>query len=172
MRMPVTAAQTVGPFFSIGLNGRLAPPPRPPQPLMTGCIRDGDGAPVRDAVLEVWTLANPHAVHFQRTATNDGGVFAWALGEDSTALLELTGCWTVLLFLRGLLRPLLTRVYLPSHLPPAHDLVWSRIPLARRATLIAQEIPSAVPAYRWDIHLQSTLDGSAETAFFDCASAE
>ena len=67
----------------------------------------------------------------------------------------------VTIFMRGLLKHLLTRVYFPGEANDA-DPVLARVPADRRATLVAT--PGTAPgALEWNVVLQ----GDAETVFFD-----
>ena len=71
----------------------------------------------------------------------------------------------VIVFARGLLNHLYTRVYFSDHADAnGQDPVLISLPEDRRGTLIAERVegPSGVE-YRWDIHLQ----GDQETVFFD-----
>ena len=59
MSLQPTSSQTVGPYFSIGLNAlncdELAGPAVAGQRItIQGRILDGDGAPVPDALIETW----------------------------------------------------------------------------------------------------------------------
>ena len=66
-----------------------------------------------------------------------------------------------LVFRRGSLRRLLTRLHFLDDSAFAQDPIFKRLPADRRATLIA---PTAAPAtLEWDIHMQ----GASETARFD-----
>ena len=54
-----TPSQTVGPFFSLGLdrpewNDLTAGNPAGERIVIEGRVTDGDGAPVPDAVVEIW----------------------------------------------------------------------------------------------------------------------
>jgi protocatechuate 3,4-dioxygenase alpha subunit len=98
----LTASQTVGPFFAIGLtredrpaalNNRLVGPDTPGQRIrVEGYVYDGDHAPVPDAMLELWQAnaagryhhpadARPHKrldadfTGFGRTGTDEQGRF-------------------------------------------------------------------------------------------------
>jgi len=71
----------------------------------------------------------------------------------------------VLVFARGLLRHLVTRVYFQDDPLLAADPVLRLVREApRRETLIARQDAGQPGAYRWDIVLQ----GARETVFFDC----
>ncbi|MGW2631765.1 protocatechuate 3,4-dioxygenase subunit alpha [Streptomyces chattanoogensis] len=56
--LPVTPAQTIGPFFGHALpfpgGERIAPAGHPDTVTVHGHVRDGAGAPVPDALLEFW----------------------------------------------------------------------------------------------------------------------
>jgi len=64
-------------------------------------------------------------------------------------------------FMRGLLKQLSTRIYFPGETANAQDPVLKRVPVARRATLLAQRKSKGV--LEWNIVLQ----GKNETVFFD-----
>ncbi len=53
-----TPSQTVGPYFSLGLFVRdaaeVVPAGAPGAIRVSGCVRDGEGEPVSDAMVEVW----------------------------------------------------------------------------------------------------------------------
>ena len=159
----LTPSQTVGPFFHLGLAW-----PRSPDAAgaltLTGQVFDGAGAPVPDALLEIWqadaTGVPQPGVGLQRTAVDADGRFSFQLLKPGAT--PGTAPHLVLtVFARGLLRQLHTRVYFPEDDASLDsDPVLALIPPARRATLIARR---AGPDYRFDIHLQ----GSQETVFFD-----
>ncbi|CCF68431.1 protocatechuate 3,4-dioxygenase alpha chain [Xanthomonas citri pv. punicae str. LMG 859] len=67
---------------------------------------------------------------------------------------------TVLVFMRGLLRGVSTRLYFADDPQLGSDPILALVPAERRATLLAQPHPGG--AYVWDIHMQ----GDAETVFF------
>mgnify|MGYP006275290031 CR=1 FL=1 len=160
-----TASQTVGPFFHLGL------PDTPgcadtaaARVLLAGHVRDGAGAAVPDALIELWQR-DPAGARwpdggFQRCAVDAGGRFRFLVvkpgaGPDEAPHLAVT------VFARGLLRELHTRIYFPDDPARlARDPVLVAVPAARRATLVAT---AADAGYRFDIHLQ----GPAETVFFD-----
>ena len=67
----------------------------------------------------------------------------------------------VMVFMRGLLKHLVTRVYFPDEPSNAADAILAFVPPERRSTLIAKRIADGV--LEWNIVLQ----GDAETVFFD-----
>ena len=59
MNLSATASQTVGPFFRIGLEQLYISDLVPlaaggDKMVIHGCVTDGDGKPVSDAILEIW----------------------------------------------------------------------------------------------------------------------
>ena len=173
-----TPSQTVGPFFSIGLtalyNEQVAPAAvSGERVLVRGHVYDGDGLPVPDAVLELWQAdaqgryANgPEPAEFQgfgRVATDERGGFE--VQTIKPGRVPGANAWqaphiSITVFMRGLLKPLHTRLYFPSDgALHAKDPVLQAVPEARRATLIARGSETEL---EWDIHLQ----GERETVIF------
>jgi protocatechuate 3,4-dioxygenase, alpha subunit len=156
-----TPSQTVGPYFSLGL---LEPPANELVPgglTITGRVLDGAGEPVPDAIVEIWQ------------ADDDGryrGDFGWGRsGCDEEGRYAFVTCkpgpvedqaphLTVMVFARGLLKPVLTRMYFPDEEDAnAQDRVLSALDDA--STLVAR---STGDGLEFDIRLQ----GDAETVFF------
>jgi protocatechuate 3,4-dioxygenase, alpha subunit len=182
-----TASQTVGPFFSIGLCSRAADRLVPAVVgsgskvlSIRGRVLDGDGQAVPDAILEIWR-ANERGEYagskdecdagglpsgFARIPTSELGEFEFAtLKPGPTA--EDGGVaaphLTVLIFMRGLLRHLVTRIYFSQDSANVQDPVLQAVPEERRGTLMAAPIAGNENELRWDVHLQ----GDAETVFFE-----
>jgi len=153
MKLIATASQTVGPFFSIGLahlHQDSTKTNSADAQTITGIVVDGDGQPIPDCVLEFWTASS-----FARVPTSVNGKYSVNV-ESGTAMCE------VLLFMRGLLRPVYTRVYL-SEAAKARDEVTSKlVPRDRAGTLIAQS-GSAAKQLVWNVNMR----GDDETVFFD-----
>jgi protocatechuate 3,4-dioxygenase alpha subunit len=163
-----TPSQTVGPFFHIGMprqGDELAVPRDTPGAFwLRGRVIDGAGDAVTDAVIETWLPGSDGA--FGRSATDEQGRYAIftrkpaATGTDGGSVdaphLE------VIVFARGLLRHLVTRVYFgDEQTANARDPLLASIDdAARRATLIAARSDDG---YVFDIRLQ----GEGETVFFD-----
>jgi protocatechuate 3,4-dioxygenase, alpha subunit len=122
-----TPSQTVGPFFTFGLCTE------PQNELPDGSVRiegavfDGEGAPVGDAMLELWSPADG----FGRCATDGDGRFSF-LVPDGAERFEL------MVFARGLLKPAVTRLYLDAS-------------TAEDDTMVAQRSDEV---YRFDVRLQ------------------
>jgi protocatechuate 3,4-dioxygenase alpha subunit len=173
-----TPSQTVGPFFSIGMDAflrqEIAGDAGGQRVTVRGRVLDGDAQPVPDAVLEIWapgagaekTTADGYPAGFGRIATNERGEFQFAV--TSHARREQDGAvhaphLAVVIFMRGLLRHLVTRVYFADDAANEHDPVLQLVAPDRRATLIAAALPGKPAEFSWDIHLQ----GENETVFFD-----
>ena len=185
MGLHPTASQAIGPYLRIGLTPmfvtEIAGPDVPGERItLRGRVLDGDGRPVNDALIEVWqanaagryahpddTQEKPLTPGFQgfgRSPTDDDGAFRFttikpgsASGSDGQMQAPHLA---VVVFMRGLLRQLVTRVYFPGDPANATDPVLQLVPVERRATLIAR--PAADGTLEWDIHLQ----GADETVFF------
>jgi len=160
MKLIPTASQTVGPFFSIGL-APLCQNPTTISPAKTisirGTIFDGDGKPIPDAVLEFWSPEE-----FARVPTADDGSFSVILNKppsqsDNAGLKQ----FEVLIFMRGLLKPVYTRAYLADAETLKGDATLKVIPTERVATLAAKR--TAPNEYEWNIFMQ----GESETVFFE-----
>jgi protocatechuate 3,4-dioxygenase, alpha subunit len=180
----ITPSQTVGPFYGYALpfprGGELAPAGDPRTITVHGVVRDGQGAPVPDALLEFWQAA-PDGSHtgapgslrrdpvtgavrgrdgvvftgFGRVATDADGHYAIRT-LPPPADVPYIG---VALFARGLLHHLYSRVYLPGY-PP--DGLLAGLSGERRATLTARQEGERI--YRFDVRMQG--DGATEETVF------
>lgn len=165
-------SQTVGPYFRIGLEYMIDPTEATETDTVSirGQVLDRDRAPVADAMLEFWT---PSAVSlksaaiptgFARAATDDDGNFCVRMAKPAqiTAKNGLMQAphMLVLVFARGLLRHLISRIYFDGESSNSTDPVLSAIPADRRHTLVAQS--DGQKSFRWDVILQ----GNDETVFF------
>jgi protocatechuate 3,4-dioxygenase, alpha subunit len=188
MSLQATTSQTIGPYFQIGLNwlvqDNLAQEGVSGERIrIEGRVLDGDGAPVPDAFLEVWQ-ANAHGKYahpedvqpkpidpkftgYGRIPTNREGIFRFATikpgpvpGPEGK---EQAPHLLVSVFMRGLLRRLVTRVYFPDEPLNAADYILNLVEPERRSTLIARRISGHPGALEWNVILQ----GSNETVFFD-----
>lgn len=183
-----TPGQTVGPFFALGLDrpewaDMTRDNPAGERIVIEGEVRDGDGAPVPDAVIELWQAnaagrynspaddqvdkpIDPNFVGFGRAATDGQGRFKvttvkpGAVPGGGNAL--QAPHINVAFFARGLLKQLFTRIYFADSAENASDPLLSSIDdEGVRNTLIARKGESGV--YRFDFILQ----GKNETAFLD-----
>jgi protocatechuate 3,4-dioxygenase alpha subunit len=153
-----TPSQTVGPFFSEALRWkdgeRIAPGAPGPRVTLTGRMTDGAGNSIGDALLEA-QLASPHG--FGRVETARDGTYRLEAPQPSGAAPFLD----VVIFARGLLKPLRTRVYFASEDRVRADPALRALgDSPRLKTLIAT--PAGAAQYRWDIRFQ----GDGETVFF------
>jgi protocatechuate 3,4-dioxygenase alpha subunit len=183
-----TPSQTVGPYFSIGfawlertdLTQGVAGGARI---MIRGHVLDGDGQPVPDAVLEIWQadadgryahpedapelMAKDKFFGFGRVPVNDMGEFHFTTIKPGrvrggNGALQAPHV-VVSVFMRGLLRRLVTRIYFPGEPTNDVDPVLACVPSERRRTLIAQTDTTDEKTIVWDVHLQ----GHDETVFFE-----
>ena len=154
-----TASQTVGPFVEIGCKyletDRVgATGPDTVDVIVRGRVIDGDGNIVPDFMLEIWQSAS--AVGLARVMPLTDGSFAFRTSDASPL--------AILVFMRGLLKPVLTRMYFPDDARNGTDPVLALVPADRRATLIGKAVSDApLLELEWNIVLQ----GDAETVFFE-----
>ena len=166
-----TPWQTVGPFFHFALPSADGPhvvaADRPAAFQLTGTVLDGAGAPVPDALIEVWQAdehgrlaASDGFRGFGRCATDPAGRYAFRTVKPgavpTTDGRAQAPHLAVSVLARGMLRRAVTRIYLADEPDPLLDAVDP----GRRPTLIAVPCPGG---YRHDIHLQ----GPHETVFLD-----
>jgi protocatechuate 3,4-dioxygenase alpha subunit len=152
-----------------------------------GRVLDGDGAPVIDALLEIWQAnASGHYNHpaeqttgtldpdfsgYGRTGTAKDGSFWFETVKPGAVPFEgdtlQAPHLNLTIFSRGLLNHLATRLYFEDEAATATDPVLQLVPAARRATLVARKEPQTTeegkPVYHFDIIMQ----GEGETAFFN-----
>lgn len=189
MSAPQTPSQTIGPFFKPSLvksgDETLARrESRGERIVIVGRILDGDGAPVDDAMVEIWQanadgrydhlddaqekLIDPQFHGFGRASTDRHGGFRFDTIKPGrvpgvSAVLQAPHI-NVSLFARGLLKRLVTRIYFPDEPSNDADPVLNAVSNDRRSTLIARlESASPQPVLRFDIVLQ----GENETVFFE-----
>lgn len=166
MTHPLTPSQTVGPFFHDCLlrSDAVTRGDAPGRRIrIVGTVYDGAGDGVPDAVIEAWQGST-----FSRVGTEVGGEYAFSTVDPSVVdASQGTDAphIDVVVFARGLLNQLVTRIYFPDEPANSRDPVLQLVPAARRATLMAQRdtsIAGDASTYRFDIVLQ----GGMETVFF------
>ncbi|MFI5317303.1 MAG: protocatechuate 3,4-dioxygenase subunit alpha [Myxococcota bacterium] len=170
MASRATPAQTIGPFFHGALcragGERLAPAGSAGALEIGGRVLDGAGAPVSDALLELWQTDGRQSA-FGRAATDEQGEYLFVARKLSGAPLadgrRQAPHIDVSLFARGLLHRLVTRIYFPDEAEAnARDPLLASIRDAQaRARLIAR--PDGGAKLRFDVFLQ----GERETPFLD-----
>lgn len=147
--MAATPSQTVGPFFGFAMpfegDANAVEPGSDGAVRIEGQVFDGAGAPVPDALLEVFDGGQ-----FARCRTDTEGAFHFNVRRVHH--LE------AFVFARGLLRHLTTRIYFPDA-NLSDDPVMQLVEPERRHTLVAAPTEGGL---RFDIRLQ----GEGETVFF------
>jgi protocatechuate 3,4-dioxygenase, alpha subunit len=96
-----TPSQTVGPFFSFGLCAEPQNELPDGRVHVEGQVFDGEGSPIGDAMLELWSPAHG----FGRSSTDREGRFSFLVPEGAER-------FELMVFARGLLKPAVTRLYL------------------------------------------------------------
>lgn len=182
----LTASQTVGPFVAISFEPTLirelaAPGVSGERYVVRGRVTDGDGQPVGDAAIEIWQ-ANAHGKYAHPEDTREklletgfkgyGRVLCNPEGRFELSTIKpgrvpgpggslQAPHLVVTVFMRGLLKHLMTRVYFPDEPGNRDDPVLALVPPERRATLVARKTGEG--ELEWNIALQ----GADETVFFD-----
>jgi protocatechuate 3,4-dioxygenase alpha subunit len=189
-----TPSQTVGPYLHIALapaaygvrevfSGVVADPGIAGTHIrIEGRLLDGDGAPVTDALIEIWQadsqgryahpadgrpLTSNSFRGFGRCPTAADGSFLFetirpgqAPGPGGTTQAPHIN---VSIFARGILKRMFTRIYFEGDPANASDPILALVPAERRSTLMARPDPADARLFRFDIQLQ----GARETVFFD-----
>jgi protocatechuate 3,4-dioxygenase, alpha subunit len=182
--VPYSTSQTIGPYLRIGLEWMVIEDLAPAgiageRVRIEGRVIDADGKPVNDAAVEVWQ-ANSHGRYahpedardlplenafrgYGRSLTDEKGAFRFHTikpgrvpgpdGKLQAPHLVIT------VFMRGLLKQLVTRMYFPDDPANADDPILKLVPPERRGTLIARK----ANVLEWNLVLQ----GRDETVFFD-----
>jgi protocatechuate 3,4-dioxygenase, alpha subunit len=165
-------SQTVGPFFRIGLEYLIERVPEIPVDAaitIQGRVLDRHGAPVPDAMLEFWNSSDTsHEAGFprgfRRAPTDNDGHFSMVMTRPTVTVFKDEQMQAphllVLVFARGLLRHLISRVYFEGEPENESDPVLLAVPPERRNTLIAHR--DGDNYFRWNVVLQ----GQDETVFF------
>ena len=194
MSLLATPSQTVGPFFHIGCSKLIvsdlsAPDVSGARIAIEGRILDGDGNPIPDAMIEIWQAnafgryahpadtqdkpLDPGFKGFGRVPTDQNGRFSFTTikpgpvpgSNGTTQAPHLVAS----IFMRGLLKRLVSRIYFPSDPPSSNDPANASDPVLnsvdpdRRKTLIARKAEGTDAVFHWDVILQ----GLSETVFFD-----
>lgn len=177
-----TPGQTVGPFFHYGLpypgDRDLVPAGSRDAITLRGRVLDGSGAPVPDALVEIWQAAPDGSIPqvpgslrrdgwiftgFGRASTGRDGGYVFSTLTPGPTEPGAASFFAVTVFARGLLNRLFTRAYLPADAQPnadalTTDQLLAGLPEDRRETLIANAVSGG---FTFDIRLQ----GEQETVF-------
>ena len=185
MSLLTTASQTVGPYLKIGFawlsSDAIAPAGvQGERVTVAGRLYDGEGMPVNDSAIEIWQAnakgryasaedpqsapIDPKFRGFGRVLTGTDGEYRFATIKPGRVpgpggVLQAPHL-AVVIFMRGSLRHLFTRMYFPGDAANAEDPILKLVPAERRPTLIAkQHTPGML---EWNVHMQ----GANETVFF------
>jgi protocatechuate 3,4-dioxygenase alpha subunit len=188
MSLIPTASQTVGPFFHLELTdhgslGQMADKGARGERIRLHCrVLDGDGAPVPDAMIELWQANaegkydHPEDPQAKQIDPVFHGYGRLPTREDGTCTFETIKPGrvpapggrlqaphiNVSIFARGLLKQLTTRIYFVGDSANDEDMALALVPRERRNTLMAQ-MDSADSSWRFEVH----LCGDNETVFFN-----
>ncbi len=177
--MVASASQTAGPYWHLvdfpewsdTLRHFADKLPDGEAITLTGTIRDGTGALITDAMVEIWhadpsgkypdTNGDPTAFQgYARCATDKTGTFKFRtlkpgpspVGPHAGANAMQAPHVALVVFARGILHHLTTRLYFEGEALNATDPVLSAVPEARRGTMLAK--PTAPGTWTLDLRLQ------------------
>jgi protocatechuate 3,4-dioxygenase alpha subunit len=175
-----TPSQTIGPFFADGLRWKdgavLFPESAPGRHIrLGGTVVDGAGKTVPDSLLEFWQADSTGRFGGPResTCSGFGRVMTDREGRYEIRTVipgQVVGAngmpqaphVLVVLFARGLLKQVVTRVYFEGESANATDQVLALCG-KRAGTLIAARDAADASVFRWNVVLQ----GGKETVFFE-----
>lgn len=177
--LTATPGQTVGPFYGYALpwpgDNELVPPGTASAVQLHGFVYDGAGTPVPDAIIEIWQPDDNGVISrangslrrdgftftgFGRNAADPEGRFVFSTVNPGASEAGKAPFISVVIFARGLLNRLFTRIYLPEDTKAlAADPLLSSLEPDDRNRLIATR--GADGSLRFDIRLQ----GEDETPF-------
>lgn len=188
MSLQTTTSQTVGPYFTIGLqwlncDNLAGDAVAGERVAIQGRVLDGDGLPVPDAVLEIWQAnsygryAHPEDTQdkpldpgfrgYGRIPVDKHGIFRFATIKPGPVPgpggKEQAPHLVVSVFMRGLLKRLVTRMYFPDESRNTTDPILHLVQPERRQTLVAKKLAAQSGLLEWNVILQ----GVEETVFFD-----
>ena len=186
MSLRASTSQTIGPFLRIGLEWMQIEELAPrgvigERVTIRGRVIDADGRPVNDAAVEIWQANSqgryaspedrqdkplePAFRGYGRSLTDEQGGFRFSTVKPGPVPSPGNSLQAphlnVVIFMRGLLKQLMTRMYFPDDAANAADAVLALVPVERRSTLIARK--TADGTLEWNVILQ----GRDETVFFD-----
>ena len=157
----ITPSQTVGPYFSLGLLDQPSNDLVPGGIRIVGRVLDGAGEPVPDAMVEIWQADRDGRYRrdfgWGRSGCDDDGRFTFVTCKPGAVEAQAPHI-TVMVFARGLLKPVLTRMYFPDEEEAnAEDRVLAA--LDEPQTLVARTSDD-------DLEFDIRLQGELQTAFF------
>ncbi|MEO7006664.1 MAG: protocatechuate 3,4-dioxygenase subunit alpha [Terrimesophilobacter sp.] len=172
-----TPEQTIGPFYGYSLpyqgGSQLVDRSAPGALRLHGMVFDGAGQGIPDAMVEIWQADDKGAIPREPgsigrdgyTFTGFGRTPTDAVGNYQFTTVEPAGVdgglpfFAAVVFARGLMHKLHTRIYVPEAADNGTDSLLSAVAPERRSSLIA--VREADGSLRHDIHLQ----GEKETVF-------
>jgi protocatechuate 3,4-dioxygenase, alpha subunit len=183
-----TPSQTVGPFFAYALTPEqygyawteITGPAMVDEGAageritLEGQVLDGKGAPITDALVEIWHAdasgrylsqpsGNSRFTGFGRCGTGmlGDGLYRFHTIRPGAPSPGEAAHINMIITMRGLLLHVFTRVYFADDPANASDPVLMQVPPERRGTLTAKQTAAGV--WRFDIRMQ----GAEETVFLD-----
>lgn len=176
-----TPGQTVGPFFGYALpyegGPELIRAADPRAVRLYGTVRDAEGAPVPDALLEIWQADDrgripkeTGSLHrdgytftgFGRADVNRAGEYQFITVDPGPTEEGKAPFILLTVFARGLLDRLYTRVYLPEHRSLVEsDRGLATLPAEDRDRLLAHRDENG------NLHFDVNLAGPSQSVFFD-----
>jgi protocatechuate 3,4-dioxygenase, alpha subunit len=186
-KLQQTPSQTIGPFFAYSLTAQqygynfnsivsgnlINDTAEGEQIFITGNVFDGEGNPIHDAMIELWQADAKG--NYQNQLKADGfkgfGRFGTGTEEDKSftfktikpgSVNDQSPHINVILFMRGSLHALYTRIYFDDE-QNDNDPLYKSIDVERRETLIAKRMMKGEKTfYQFNIYMQ----GENETVFF------
>jgi len=179
LKLTPTPGQTIGPFYGFALpyegGEKLVDRAHPGAVRLHGTVYDGKGVPVPDSMLEIWQADESGQVPekpgsllrdgytftgWGRQAVDNAGYFNFTTVNPGATEPGKAPFIQLVVFARGLLNRLFTRIYLPEDTEAlANDPLLASLPEERRRTLIATREEDG--SLRFDVRLQ----GEGETVF-------
>lgn len=174
-----TPGHTIGPFYGFALpyerGHELVAPASAGAVRLHGTVYDGNGDPVPDSMLEIWQADERGQVPqrpgsllrdgytftgWGRAATDNVGHYTFTTVNPGPTEPGAAPFIAMVVFARGLMNRLVTRVYLPEGPDSlAADRLLQSVPQDRRSTLVAEREQDG--SLRFDVRLQ----GEGETVF-------
>ena len=190
-RLVPTPGQTIGPFFGYATpyenvhlpwwdGQNLVPPAHPDAVRLYGTVYDGDGTPIPDAMLEIWQPDAQGRISrkdgslvrdgftftgWGRSVTDNVGRFTFSTVEPGATDAGRARFIHLVVFARGLLNKLHTRVYIPEDTEAlAADPFLSGLDEDRRNTLIAHRDEDG--SLRFDVWIQGAGENADKETVF------
>ncbi|HET8795285.1 MAG TPA: protocatechuate 3,4-dioxygenase subunit alpha [Arthrobacter sp.] len=178
-QLVATPGQTIGPFYGYALpyekDNQLVHRAHAGSIRLHGVVYDGQGTPIPDALLEIWQADETGVISretgslvrddhtftgFGRVAVDNEGHYTFTTVNPGATQEGKAPFISLVVFARGLLNKLHTRIYLPEDTEAlAKDALLSSLPEERRKTLIATREANG------DLYFDIRLQGENETVF-------